>query len=634
MVSLKKLLLLVTPMLLLSACSKHPSKKPAADGPEVVIARPELDFILQPMSLEPPVDKIVSDRQMKATKSVNATYYFLLGHWLSDRGENTNAIVAFERVRTLDEGSSDVHLRLGKEYVKQSALKQGVAALRKSIELDRDNREAKLYLANLHAQAKKYSEATVLLNEILAKNPDDEMANLNLALNEIDQQNPVRAQEILSKYLQRNPESATAYFYLGRIEQDRGHLKEAIHAFERAIDLRSGFVQAGTYLAFLQEETGNIEAALETYNWLAAQTDAAVYHKKLGQMYLDHNDYEHALTSMLNLERVEATDVGNRVKVGLIQMELKLYADAQKRFEQLVKENADSEFLRYYLGNALEKQGHAKAAIKQYEKVPETSKIFPDALMRRVMLLKEQSGGVKEAWKLLQGYIVKSDSEELFEVAVHFLDESDRRDEAMLLLEQAKTRFGDSERMLYLEGSLFEKMGRFPEAIQSMLKILAKNPTHAAALNFVGYMWADQGIRLKDAESKIRQAMALKPKDPFIVDSLGWVLFKQGRKAESLKTLQAAFTLRPDESIIAQHLGDVLTSMGRFDEAVNYYEIALKLGPSKEKDREYIEAKISARRSTSTRESCRVTDERCHLGSLLVDPTEGQRRSPASTGSP
>jgi Tfp pilus assembly protein PilF len=88
---------------------------------------------------------------------------------------------------------------------------------------------------------------------------------------------------------------------------------------------------------------------------------------------------------------------------------------------------------------------------------------------------------------------------------------------------------------------LQEKTGRFEDSIRTMEKVLAIDPQNADALNFIGYSYADRGLRLDEAEEMIVQALKLKPDNGYILDSMGWVLFKKGKVAGALQYLKKAW---------------------------------------------------------------------------------------------
>jgi len=563
-------------------------------------ATPALRKVLKP--LFDPKTRPDLDQVKTAAESVNATYYFLLGQLYSGEGRVDEALLALERARTLDESSSAIHLALAQEYLKAGRTKEGVALVRRAIELDPKSREARLTLANLHTIAKKSSEALAVYRELLQENPDDEEVFLYVVLAEIEAKQLGSARSKLQAYIKRHPDSALGYFYLGRLEQERGDLPAAVIAFRRAIDERSGFVQAGTYLGYVLEQLSRKDEALDTYSWLAEQTDSPAFHQRRGQLLLEKHQYEPALRAFQNYERLDPADLNNKVKIGLLMVELKQLEPAVTKFQEILKGNSDSDNVRYYLGAVLEELGRTDQALDEYRKIPEASRLYPEALRRQVTSLTSSQKN-DEAWGVLKRALAatgkdQGPTENLFETAVLFLSNNQRNSEAWDLLKQAQAKFPDSESLLYLRGSLLEKESKFDEAVLVMRELLKRNPDHAGALNFVGYLWADRGENLAEAEKYVRRALKLRPNDPFITDSLGWVLFRRGKLGEAEKALVAAHQSAPKESVIAEHLGDVLVKLGRVEEAKHYYELALKLGPEKDSERQGLEAKLHTLKGT------------------------------------
>jgi len=129
----------------------------------------------------------------------------------------------------------------------------------------------------------------------------------------------------------------------------------------------------------------------------------------------------------------------------------------------------------------------------------------------------------------------------------------------------------------YSLGALYEKTGRYREAIAEMEKVLKIDPDNAEALNFIGYTYADRGINLEQAEQMIKKALTLKPGSGYIVDSLGWVYFRQERINEAISSLQEAAAALPEDAAIAEHLGDAYAKAGQRDKALDVYRKALKL---------------------------------------------------------
>ena len=125
--------------------------------------------------------------------------------------------------------------------------------------------------------------------------------------------------------------------------------------------------------------------------------------------------------------------------------------------------------------------------------------------------------------------------------------------------------------------------------MEAMRKVIAIDPKHSNALNYLGYTYADLGQNLDEAEQLIKEALKYKPDDGYITDSLGWVYYKKGDFGKALKYLQKAVEIVPDDPIMLEHLGDAYLKLKDKANALKCYEKSLQ---HKEKDKEELEKKI------------------------------------------
>jgi len=147
----------------------------------------------------------------------------------------------------------------------------------------------------------------------------------------------------------------------------------------------------------------------------------------------------------------------------------------------------------------------------------------------------------------------------------------------------------DSVGLLFPMGSAQESIGRFDRSVQVFEIIIDLQPQHAPALNYLGYMLADRGIRLNEALNMIERALELDPENGAYIDSYGWVLFKLGRHNQALEQLIKAVTYIDDDPVVLQHLGDAYDAVGDSDNARKYWHKTLELDPDNTAIREKIE---------------------------------------------
>ena len=134
----------------------------------------------------------------------------------------------------------------------------------------------------------------------------------------------------------------------------------------------------------------------------------------------------------------------------------------------------------------------------------------------------------------------------------------------------------------YARGTSQERLKNWSAAEGDLKKALELAPGEPLVLNYLGYSWIDQGLNLKEGMSLIEKAVALKPDDGYIVDSLGWAHFKLGNYREAVRYLERAVELKADDPILNDHLGDALWNAGREREARFQWDQALSLNPEPE----------------------------------------------------
>lgn len=143
--------------------------------------------------------------------------------------------------------------------------------------------------------------------------------------------------------------------------------------------------------------------------------------------------------------------------------------------------------------------------------------------------------------------------------------------------------------LYFARGAAYERMKDYENATADLTRALALDPQNPVVLNYLGYMWIDQGKNIDQGYDYIKQAVLLRPNDGAIVDSLGWVYYKRGKFDLAARYLEKAVSLMPDDATINMHLGDVYSKLGRKNEARVQWRRALDLGPDTEADKQRLQ---------------------------------------------
>ncbi|MGD9506879.1 MAG: tetratricopeptide repeat protein, partial [Syntrophobacteraceae bacterium] len=147
--------------------------------------------------------------------------------------------------------------------------------------------------------------------------------------------------------------------------------------------------------------------------------------------------------------------------------------------------------------------------------------------------------------------------------------------QALAYIEKGVEKAPDDPDILFRKGIILDRMGRKDEAIEVMRSILEVDPENANALNYIGYTYAEMGVRLGEAKQLITAALRSNPDDAYILDSLAWVYYKMGQPKKALREILKAIELVPDDPVIHEHLGDVYMGLGNKQKAAEAYQKAL-----------------------------------------------------------
>ena len=227
------------------------------------------------------------------------------------------------------------------------------------------------------------------------------------------------------------------------------------------------------------------------------------------------------------------------------------------------------------LGELAELLEHKTESLDWYKQVPEDDEHWFEAQVRSALLL-DGEGKTKEALATIHQLQARAgdDTKELGDVYLieaDILHKHDRGEEAIAVYDRGLQSAPDDTRLLYARALLNDDLNHVDAAVVDLRRVLELKPNDADALNALGYTLADRKGDQKEALGLIERALVLRPDEPAIMDSLGWVQYRLGQMDEAVMHLRTAFAKQPDPEIAA-HLGEVLWVSGKKDEAKKVWE--------------------------------------------------------------
>ncbi|MEW6123837.1 MAG: tetratricopeptide repeat protein [Pseudomonadota bacterium] len=445
------------------------------------------------------------------------------------------------------------------------------------VKLDRSHRIARLVLAARAIKKSEYQRARTNLSLSVRGPIGDLTATLLAAWTMLGSGNAKAGVEMVDRL--QGPDWYAAFKDLnaGLILDAAGQKKDAGKRLEAAVKIDPSSVRAVDAYGRWASRNVGIPAALEVYQNFEKLlprhplVEADVAELKAGKTLplLIKTPQEGAAEVLYGLGAALARQGGEDLALVYLQLALWLYPDHP--------------LASLTLADLYEQLKQPQQAIEVYEKVPGDSPLKRNAEVQMAVNL-DSIDKHDEARKHLQA-LIKQDPKDLEALVAlagiernrkMFSDCAKTYDQALALVPSPQR---NSWTLFYFRGICNERSKNWTAAEADLKKALELFPDQPHVLNYLGYSWVDQGVNLDQGLDMIRKAVALRPDDGYIVDSLGWAYYRLGRYEEAVNELERAVELKPQDPVINDHLGDAYWKVGRKLEATFQWAHARDLKP-------------------------------------------------------
>ncbi len=311
-------------------------------------------------------------------------------------------------------------------------------------------------------------------------------------------------------------------------------------------------------------------------NFLDSHPDSLPVGNALGRLLAQQN----RLAEAILVYRDIATQTGNEPAVlqtlGLLYLQYKEYKLAEDTFRKLLEAHP-TDASRFYLAASLEALERDDEARKTYALIGKESPLYAQTQMRLAGMDFRQDD--MDATEKRLKRILKGNSKHL---EAHLLLSAVRisQKKFQLLLDESEsilTLIKLPPQLLLNRAVAFDHFKNYELAEEMLRRILVHYPKHPESLNFLGYIYALQGIQLNQAEALIKRALVHKPDDGYYMDSLAWVYYKKGDYIRALRTQEKALEIVADDPVMMEHLGDILWRTGDKKAARNAWQKSIEL---------------------------------------------------------
>lgn len=567
-------------MPLFGACA--PIKQPSATMETATDAGHEAASLSEPAAYEkqePPATKLSGD----------LLYSFLLAEIAGQRGRIDLAIKQYIALARATR-NPEVAARATRVAV---YARDDIAAKEAALlwaEIEPDNADPNQVLAVIMVREGNTGQALQYLELMLRSNAgqQDQGKQLWRIVNLLsrEKEHP-RIKEILEKLMESHQNNTELLFAYAQILMRLEEMHEAKTILERLLKLMPDNDNIGaTYVSVLNL----LEQRPEALAWLKNELESGEDFDMrflYARLLTDAGNIDEAIRQLEILIKLRPGHSDILFSLGLLKMQKRQFDAAQEYFMRLSEirvlgVDTHTDDTNFYLGRIAEEKGEWQEANRWYNSVPSGKNYF-NAQIRIALLLGKQKR-LDEARTHLatirtnsaeqQKLIVQTEAEMLIEAGFY--------QEALQVYNDALETAGEYESdLLYSRAMLAEKMGHLDWLENDLRKLLSKEPDNAQALNALGYTLADRTERYDEAYELIQRALELRPNDHYILDSMGWVLYRQGRLDEAIEFLNRALDIADDPEVAA-HLGEVLWIRGDRKEAQEIWGAALKQAPQHE----------------------------------------------------
>lgn len=463
-------------------------------------------------------------------------------------GNQTNALFYAEKARDLYPENGDALILLGDLYLASGETDKGLQIYQHTLEIDPAKRETYFKMAGIYADRKDLDSAEAMIQ----------------------------------KGIKTGPPSALAFFYLGRLRLEKGDVSEGLSYFEKALALDPYFEAAHLAIATVFERQKKPQAAIDVYRHVIHRINPRNHQAitRLVQLLVRKKSFDEALDLLERLKENDPSNLDIALQTTLVHVEQKNYAEAIQSLMPVVEAKNDDVRLHIYLATLYEENSEFERAIETYHRVLSRHPEEYDAHIRLGYLYFYRLKNIDDA--LIQGNYAKRIDPQRVEAYLFtglVLHDAKRYDDAVAVFTEAIEKKPLLPDLHFHLGATFDKLNRFDEMVRHMKKTIDLDASHANALNYLGYTYADKGIELDQAITLINRALAVRPNDGYFIDSLAWAYYKQGRLKDAIELLEKAASAIPDDPIIHEHLGEVYLKDNHTELAKKAWERSLELNP-------------------------------------------------------
>lgn len=493
--------------------------------------------------------KIITEKDPKDFES-----FTMLGRLYKVSNDSPASEAAFKKALEVSPDNEDAMTGLAMVYSDEGDTKRSADLLEK---LTAKNPSPRSFaaLAYSYEQLKDYPLAAATYRRALALDPSNADYKMSLAQDLAAGEQYDEALKVFQELADANPRDPSALLHMAEVYRLQKKFDLAGQSIEKAREIEPDNLQIKLDESFLQEEEGKLSEAIVNLKQVLEASAKKTYSQgerkyragmldRLGRMYLSLEQYDEAAESFHQVGVIDP-ETANKAEAMVVDTyrQAKNFTKAQQMADAALKKYPNDHAILGVHAELLADTGHIDEAIAE---------------------LKKALGG-KDDHDI---YVALA---QIYERAKNYPEMSKAIDQ-MEKLSQTKD---DQINVFFFRGTLYERQKKFDLAEKQFREVLKIDPANSSALNYLGYMLADQNTRLEEAQQLILKAVDAEPNNGAYLDSLGWVYYRQNKLKEAEEQLNRSLQTLTKDPTIHDHLGDVYFKQGRIKDAIAQWQSSL-----------------------------------------------------------
>lgn len=507
---------------------------------------------------------------------LSAAYYYLESRIHIKNRKYNKAIESLEKALAKDPDSFILVQNLIQLHVKTGDEAKAIALVENLAQNHPDNVDGLLMLIQLKKDTIEEKKLISILNRILILDPKNKSTFLRLGKIYLDTEDDAQAKDLFNKMVEQFPDYYVAWYYQGQIYMKEKKYALAEKSFLKSIELEPDLIEPRLQLIHIygiKNSKPDKQKIIDIYNDIL-KIEPENYQARLGKAlyYYKNNQTKKADKAFAAL--AQHVDSDSRLIMTAFDEYIseKKSNDAVIIFTQLLKSDPDNATLNFFTAMAYESVENSEKAISHYSKIPPDHSQYKSSLLKIAYLYRDLKQNRKATVFLEGKHRQHPEDIDITAYLASFYESDSHYEKAIDLLEKSLVDHPENTSLLFKLGAVLDKAGYKDQSLDTMNKILQIDPQDASALNYIGYTYADSGIKLDEALVMLQKANEIRPDDGYIIDSLGWAHFKRGEYDKAIEYLERAAELTSYETIIAEHLGDAYLKADMPDKAIKAYE--------------------------------------------------------------